>query len=72
MAEPRELANEFDVPWPTWEMHPAGDEFVYLLEGDTELALASPDGEQTYRWSEPGQWHGTENRQRPPWDEGVA
>ena len=36
----------FDEPWPTWEMHPKGDEFVYLLEGDTDLILLQ-DGEET-------------------------
>jgi hypothetical protein len=33
--------------WPTWEMHPAGDELVYLLEGDAELLLDRPEGIQT-------------------------
>ncbi len=46
----------FEEPWPTWEMHPAGDEFVYLLEGDTDMVLASPDGEQVCRLSELGQY----------------
>lgn len=46
----------FDEPWPTWEMHPAGDEIVYLLEGETDLVLALPDGEQVCRLAEPGQY----------------
>ncbi len=25
--------------WPNWEMHPEGDEFVYLLSGAVELLL---------------------------------
>jgi mannose-6-phosphate isomerase-like protein (cupin superfamily) len=25
--------------WPTWEMHPQGDEFVYLLSGAAEMVL---------------------------------
>jgi len=29
----------FDSPWGVWEMHPVGDEFVYLLNGDTEFML---------------------------------
>ena len=29
----------FTVDWPTWEMHPHGDEFVYLLSGAVELLL---------------------------------
>ena len=30
---------EFTEDWPTWEMHPHGDEFVYLLSGAVELLL---------------------------------
>jgi len=30
---------EFTEDWPTWEMHPEGDEFVYLLSGAVELLL---------------------------------
>jgi mannose-6-phosphate isomerase-like protein (cupin superfamily) len=30
---------EFTSDWPTWEMHPGGDEFVYLLSGSVELVL---------------------------------
>jgi mannose-6-phosphate isomerase-like protein (cupin superfamily) len=29
----------FTQDWPTWEMHPHGDEFVYLLAGRVELLL---------------------------------
>lgn len=29
----------FTEDWPTWEMHPHGDEFVYLLAGSVELLL---------------------------------
>jgi quercetin dioxygenase-like cupin family protein len=32
--------------WPTWEMHPAGEEVVYLLSGTVDLVLAEPDGER--------------------------
>lgn len=34
----------FDSPWGVWEMHPEGDEFVYLLSGDTDFTLH--DGER--------------------------
>ncbi len=44
----------FDDAWPTWEVHPAGDEFVCLLEGDVEMTFAMPDGDETLRLSEPG------------------
>jgi mannose-6-phosphate isomerase-like protein (cupin superfamily) len=29
----------FDGDWPNWEMHPEGDEFVYLLEGAVDMLL---------------------------------
>lgn len=45
---------EFSEAWPTWEMHPAGDEFVCLLEGDVEMTLALPDGDETVHLTEPG------------------
>lgn len=35
---------EFMADWPSWEMHPEGDEFVYLLSGEVELILELPGG----------------------------
>jgi hypothetical protein len=35
---------EFTTDWPTWEMHPHGDEFVYLLAGSVELLLEESTG----------------------------
>jgi mannose-6-phosphate isomerase-like protein (cupin superfamily) len=32
--------------WPTWEMHPAGEEIVYLLSGAIDLVLQEPDGDR--------------------------
>jgi hypothetical protein len=45
------LASEFvcSEDWSNWEMHPHGDEFVYLLGGDVELLLELPEGLQTER-----------------------
>ena len=37
---------EFMADWPSWEMHPEGDEFVYLLSGEVELTLELPGGLQ--------------------------
>lgn len=34
----------FTEDWPTWEMHPQGDEFVYLLSGAVDLLLEQGDG----------------------------
>lgn len=47
--------GEFSEPWPTWEIHPHGDELVYLLYGDTEFVLWNDGVEQTLRVDEPGQ-----------------
>ena len=38
---------EFDEDWPTWEMHPEGDELVYLLSGSTDMVLRDGSGERT-------------------------
>jgi mannose-6-phosphate isomerase-like protein (cupin superfamily) len=38
---------EFDADWPTWEVHPAGDEIVFLLNGAIDLVLDEPGGERT-------------------------
>lgn len=40
---------EFSADWPTWEMHPHGDEFVYLLSGSVDLVLDEPGGARTLR-----------------------
>jgi mannose-6-phosphate isomerase-like protein (cupin superfamily) len=44
----------FDDDWPTWEVHPAGDEFVILVSGDADLVLAGANGDETIRMTEPG------------------
>ena len=36
----------FEADWPSWEMHPQADEFVYLLSGAVVLVLESPGGRQ--------------------------
>ena len=46
----------FDAPWPTWEMHPEGDEFVYLLAGDTDFVLREGSSERRVRVSQPGSY----------------
>jgi mannose-6-phosphate isomerase-like protein (cupin superfamily) len=45
---------EFAEAWPTWEMHPAGDELVCLIDGDVDLTLALPGGDEVLRLNEPG------------------
>lgn len=41
--------------WPSWEMHPAGDEFVYQLSGSKMLILELAEGQHQIRL-EPGQF----------------
>ena len=46
--------HAFDQDWSGWEMHPNGDEIVYLLAGDVDFVLWTPDGERTVRVDRPG------------------
>ncbi len=48
--------HDFDEPWPTWEIHPHGDEFVYLLSGDADIVLRTAEGDKTIRVNEPGSY----------------
>ena len=45
---------DFDETWPTWEMHPAGDEIVCLVSGEVDVVLALPGGDTTVRLDKPG------------------
>ncbi len=40
------MLAHFTADWPTWEIHPAGDELVVLLSGSMRFVLRLPDGEQ--------------------------
>lgn len=44
----------FDQDWPTWEIHPEGDEFVCLLSGDADMILDTAEGERRVRLNTPG------------------
>lgn len=44
----------FDEDWPTWEIHPHGDEVVCLMSGDATMILDTSDGETRVRLNEPG------------------
>lgn len=44
----------FDEDWSTWEIHPAGDEFVILVSGDADMRIATAEGIDTTRMTEPG------------------
>jgi mannose-6-phosphate isomerase-like protein (cupin superfamily) len=45
---------EFDSDWPTWEMHPAGDEIVCLLSGDVTMVIDRNGVEEAVRLREQG------------------
>ena len=47
-------SHAFDDDWPTWEIHPSGDEIVVLVSGDVDLVLAGADGDDVIRMTEPG------------------
>lgn len=46
----------FDQPWPTWEVHPHGDEFVLLLTGAADFILWRDGLEESLRVDRPGQF----------------
>jgi len=46
--------HSFAEVWSTWEIHPEGDELVYLIEGDTDFILWTDDAETIVRVNEPG------------------
>ena len=47
---------EFEEAWPTWEIHPNGDEFVYLLSGDVDMVLWNGQGEDIVRLDREGSY----------------
>jgi len=46
--------HSFDADWETWEVHPNGDEIVYLISGDTDFALSIDGKRSTVRVDKPG------------------
>ena len=44
----------FDRDWATWEMHPAGDEIVSLLAGESRLILERDNGQEVIHLQRPG------------------
>lgn len=47
-------SHQFSDNWPTWEIHPHGDEVVYLLSGDVEFLLRTEGGDERVRLDTPG------------------
>ncbi|HEY9643437.1 MAG TPA: WxcM-like domain-containing protein [Coleofasciculaceae cyanobacterium] len=46
----------FEQDWDSWEMHPAGEEFVCLLSGQVDFVLEQDEGEKTVSLNSPGQY----------------
>jgi uncharacterized cupin superfamily protein len=44
----------FEKDWDSWEMHPAGDEFVCLLSGQVDFVLKQAGGETLLALDAPG------------------
>jgi mannose-6-phosphate isomerase-like protein (cupin superfamily) len=47
-------AFAFSEPWPSWERHPAGEEFVMLVSGSATVVLDEPDGKREVELDHPG------------------
>lgn len=48
--------HEFSSDWPTWEIHPHGDEIVILLEGSTVFWLRLASGTEEVELKEQGEY----------------
>lgn len=46
----------FDRDWPTWEIHPHGDEVVMLLSGAARMVLDEPGGQRVVELSKAGDY----------------
>jgi mannose-6-phosphate isomerase-like protein (cupin superfamily) len=46
----------FEQDWDSWEMHPAGDEFVYLLSGQADFVLQQNGIESLVSLNTPGDY----------------
>jgi mannose-6-phosphate isomerase-like protein (cupin superfamily) len=46
----------FDGDWPTWEIHPHGDEVVMLLSGAARMVLDEPGGHRVVELSKAGDY----------------
>ncbi len=48
--------HSFSDAWGTWEMHPGGDELVYLLDGDVDFILWRDAREEILHVGTPGSY----------------
>ena len=43
--------HSFSEDWPTWEVHPYGDEILYLLDGECSMHLLANDVEEVVQFA---------------------
>jgi mannose-6-phosphate isomerase-like protein (cupin superfamily) len=46
----------FEETWPTWEVHPHGDELVCLISGEAELVMRKNGLDEAIRLKSPGEF----------------
>lgn len=46
--------HTFSEDWPTWEVHPEGDEYVCLMAGAARLTMRTAEGDESVELIEPG------------------
>jgi mannose-6-phosphate isomerase-like protein (cupin superfamily) len=49
-------AHQFTQDWPTWEIHPKGDEMVVLLSGSATFVLQTESGQESHRLTNAGEF----------------
>ena len=49
-------AHHFEQDWPSWEIHPAGDEVVVLLSGAATFVLDEKPQQRTVKLTQPGEF----------------
>lgn len=45
---------DFEADWPSWEIHPAGDELVVLLSGSADMVLDRDGKHEVASLTQPG------------------
>jgi len=48
--------HDFNEAWPTWEMHPKGDELVILLSGSATMVVQVNGEHRSAELSKPGEY----------------
>ena len=48
--------HAFDSDWPMWEMHPNGEEIVYLLSGSAVFVLETAEGQESFELTKSGDY----------------